>query len=93
MRKLRLGIRGKIAAVILICMVPVLILGALLFQFRNQGRRDVVERGHFEAARAIASAVRVFIANAIEAERTAGAAVTSQPYPVSGIIQLFAAIR
>jgi len=92
-KKLRLGIRGKIAAVILICMVPVLILGALLFQFRNQGRRDVVERGHLEAARAIASAVQVFIANAIEAERTAGAAVTSQPYPVSGILQLFAAIR
>ncbi len=93
MKRLRLGIRGKIAAVILICMVPVLILGALLFQFRNQGRRDVVERGHRDAARAIASDVQVFIADAVEAERTAGAAVTSQPYPVSGIIQLFAAIR
>lgn len=93
MKKLRLGIRGKIAAVILICMVPILILGGVLFQYRNQGRRDVVQRSHREAARAIAADVQIFIAGAFEAERTAGAAVTSQPYPVSGIVQLFGAIR
>jgi serine phosphatase RsbU (regulator of sigma subunit)/HAMP domain-containing protein len=92
-KKHRLGIRGKIAAVILICMVPVLILGVVLFQSRGQGRRDVVQRGHREAARAIASGVQMFIAGAVEDERTAGTAVTSQPYPVSGIVQLFGAIR
>jgi len=89
----RLGIRGKIAAVILICMIPVLILGVMLFQYRNQGRRDVVQRGHREAARAVASSVQGFLAGAVAAERTVGAAVTSQPYPVSGILQLFAAIQ
>jgi serine phosphatase RsbU (regulator of sigma subunit)/HAMP domain-containing protein len=89
----RLGIRGKIAAMILICMVPILILGGVLFQYRNQGRRDVVQRSHREGARAIAADVQIFIAGAFEAERTAGAAVTSQPYPVSGIVQLFGAIR
>ena len=93
MKGFRLGIRGKIAAVILICMIPVLILGVMLFQYRNQGRRDVVQRGHREAARAIASSVQGFLAGAVAAERTVGAAVTSQPYPVSGILQLFAAIQ
>jgi len=92
-KRLRVGIRGKIAAVILICMLPVLILGVLLFQYRNQGRREVVQRGHLEAARATASAVQGFIAGAVASERTVGAAVTSQPYPVSGILQLFAAIQ
>jgi serine phosphatase RsbU (regulator of sigma subunit)/HAMP domain-containing protein len=89
----RLGIRGKIAAVILLCMVPILILGGVLFQYRNQGRRDVVQRSHREAARAIADDVLIFIAGAVEAERTAGVAVTSQPYPVSGIVRLFEAIQ
>ncbi len=93
MRRFRLGIRGKIAAVILLCMVPVLIVGGMLLQYRNQGRRDLVERSHRAAARAIATDVEVFIAGAVQAERTAGAAVTGQPYPVPGIIQLFAAIR
>jgi serine phosphatase RsbU (regulator of sigma subunit)/HAMP domain-containing protein len=88
-----LGIRGKVAAVILICMVPVLILGVVLFQYRNQGRLDVIQRSHREAARAIAADVQMFIAGGVEAERTAGAAVTSQPYPVSGILQLFGTIR
>lgn len=89
----RLGIRGKIAAVILICMIPVLILGVLLFRYRNQGRLEIVKRGHREAAQAMASDVQLFLAGAVEAERTAGAAVTSQPYPVPGIIRLFSAIR
>ena len=93
MKQLRLGIRGKIAAVILICMVPVVILGVVLFQSRSQGRRDVVQRSHREAAGAIAAAVQMSIAGAVEAERTAGAAVTSQPYPIAGIVQLFEAIR
>ena len=92
-KRFRLGIRGKIAAVILICMIPVLILGILLFQYRNQGRLELVKRGHREAAQAMASDVQLFIAGAVETERTAGAAVTSQPYPVPGIIQLFSAIR
>src|SRR2546422_8889125 len=74
-------------------MIPVLILGVMLFQYRNQGRRDVVQRGHREAARAIASSVQGFLAGAVAAERTGGAAVTSQPYPVSGILQFFAAIQ
>lgn len=93
MRRFRLGIRGKIAAVILLCMAPVLMLGAVLFQYRNQGRRDLVERSHRGAARAIATDVETFIAGAVQAERTAGVAVTSQPYPVTGIVELFAAIR
>ena len=92
-RRLQLGIRGKIAAVILLCMIPVVILGVLLFQYRNQGRLDVVQRSHREAARAVASDIETFLASAVEAERTAGAAVTGQPYPVIGIIQLFASIR
>lgn len=91
--RFRLGIRGKIAAAILICMIPVLTLGVLLFQYRNQGRREVVQRGHLEAARAIALGVQGFIGGAVASERTVGAAVTSQPYPVSGILQLFAAIQ
>jgi serine phosphatase RsbU (regulator of sigma subunit)/HAMP domain-containing protein len=91
--RFRLGIRGKIAAVILLCMLPVLMLGAVLFQYRNQGRRDLVERSHRGAARAIAADVEMFITGAVQAERAAGVAVTSQPYPVAGIIQLFAAIR
>lgn len=93
MRPFRLGIRGKTAAVILLCMVPVLILGAVLFQYRNEARRDLVERSHRGAARAIARDVEAFITGAVQAERTAGAAVTNQPYPVSGIIELFTAIR
>jgi serine phosphatase RsbU (regulator of sigma subunit)/HAMP domain-containing protein len=92
-RRFRLGIRGKIAAVILLCMLPVLMLGAVLFQYRNRGRADVVERSHRGAARAIAADVEMFIMGAVQAERAAGVAVTSQPYPVTGIIQLFAAIR
>ena len=92
-RRLQLGIRGKIAVVILLCMIPVLILGVLLFQYRNQGRLDEVQRSHREAARAVASDIETFVAAAVEAERTAGAAVTAQPYPVIGIIHLFAAIR
>lgn len=93
MKRFRLGIRGKIAAVILLCMVPVLMLGGVLFQYRNEGRRDLVERSHRGAARAIARDVEAFITGAVQAERTAGAAVTSQPYPVPGIIELFTAIR
>ncbi len=93
MRGLRLGIRGKIAAVILICMVPVLILGAVLSYDRNRERRTLALRTQQDAARALASDVETFITSAVHAERAAGAAVTSQPYPVIGIVQLFAAIR
>ena len=53
--RMHLGIRGKIAAVILICMIPVLILGGLLFQSRNQGRLEIVQRGHRDLARAMAA--------------------------------------
>ncbi len=93
MRGVRLGIRGKIAAVILISMVPVLILGAVLYSDRNQERRTLVLRNQQDAARELASDIETFITNAVHAERAAGAAVTSQPYPVIGIVQLFAAIR
>jgi len=35
----RLRIRGKIAAVILICMIPVLVLAVVLYAERNADRR------------------------------------------------------
>lgn len=93
MKGLRLGIRGKIAAVILICMVPVLILGAVLYSARNQERRSLLGQAQQDAARALATNVETFFTNAVHAERAAGAAVTSQPYPIAGIVHLFAAIR
>lgn len=93
MRGIRLGIRAKIAAVILICMVPVLLLGVVLYRDRNQERRRLVLQSQEELARGLASDIATFIANAVHTERAAGAAVTSQPYPVVGIVQLFAAIR
>jgi sigma-B regulation protein RsbU (phosphoserine phosphatase) len=92
-RTLPLGIRGKIAAVILICMVPVLLLGAVFYHDRNQERRRLVLDAQAQLARGLASDVSTFVANAVHTEREAGAAVTSQPYPVVGIVQLFAAIR
>src|SRR5579884_826556 len=91
--RLRLGIRSKIAAVILICMVPVLVLAGVFYYNRNQERRAFVLRTQEDAARALATNVETFMTNAVHAERAAGAAVTSQPYPVTGIEQLFAAIR
>ncbi len=93
MRGLHLGIRGKIAAVILICMVPILILGAVLYYDRDQERRTLVLRTQQDVAQALVSDIDTFITNSVHAERAAGAAVTSQPYPVVGIVQLFAAIR
>ncbi len=89
----RLGIRGKIAAVILICMVPVLILGGVFYYARNQERRSLVLRAQQDAARALVADLETFLTNAVHAERAAGAAVASQPYPVIGIMQLFSAIR
>lgn len=91
--RFRPGIRGKIAAVIMICMVPMLLLGVFVHLQRNEARRDLVLKAQRDVARGIASGVETFIANAVHTERAAGAAVTSQPYPVIGIIQLFAAIR
>ncbi len=92
-RRLRVGIRGKIATVILICMVPVLILGGVFYYARNQERRSLVLRTQQDAAGALVGDVETFLTNAVHAERAAGAAVTSQPYPVIGIVQLFSAIR
>ncbi len=89
----RLGIRGKIAAVILLCMVPLLILGAVLYYERTQERRNLVLRTQQDTARGLAADIEMFMTNAVHAERAAGAAVLSQPYPVDGIVQLFAAIR
>ena len=90
---MRLGIRGKIAGVILICMVPVLILGVLLTVEQDRARRNVVLRTQQDAARALASDVSTFIDNTVHAELAAGSAVESQPYPVVGIVQLLASIR
>lgn len=93
MNGLRLGIREKIAALLLICMVPMLILGVLVYLDRVQTRRNLALGAQRDVARGLASNVETFIANAVHAERAAGAAVTSQPYPVNGIVELFAAIR
>ncbi len=93
LRWVRLGIRGKIAAVILLCMVPVLILGAVLYYARTQERRSLVLRTQQDTARGLAADIEMFITNTVHAERAAGAAVMSQPYPVGGIVELFAAIR
>jgi len=90
---MRLGIRGKIASVILICMVPVLVLGVLLTHQQDQARRNLVRLTQQDAARALASDVSTFIDNTVHAERAAGSAVESQPYPVIGIVQLLASIR
>ncbi|HLY24409.1 MAG TPA: SpoIIE family protein phosphatase [bacterium] len=89
----RTRIRGKIAAVILICMIPVLVLAVVLYAERNADRRSTVVRTQEDLARALAEDVNTFFATAVHTERVAGAAVTAQPYPVSGIAQLFAAIR
>lgn len=89
----RLRIRGKIAAVILLCMIPVLVLAVVLYVERTADRRTTVVRTQEDLARALAIDVSTFFASAVHTERLAGAAVTSQPYPVSGIAQLFAAIR
>ncbi|HEV2282633.1 MAG TPA: SpoIIE family protein phosphatase [bacterium] len=89
----RTRIRGKIAAVILICMIPVLVLALVLSTERNADRRNTVVRTQEDLARALAEDVNTFFATAVHTERVAGAAVTAQPYPVSGIAQLFAAIR
>ena len=93
MSGVRLGIRGKIAAIILICMVPVLFLGVVFYADRNRERQALVLRSQRDTAQALAADVETFITNAVHAERAAGAAVTSQPYPVIGIVQLFSAIR
>ena len=86
-------IRGKIAAVILICMIPVLVLAIVLYAERTADRRSTVLRTQEDLARALAEQVTAFFANAVRTERLAGAAVTGQPYPVSAIAQLFAGIR
>ena len=87
------GIRGKIAAVILVCMIPVLVLAVVLYAERTADRRNTVVRTQEDLARALAEDVTTFVATAVHTERVAGAAVTAQPYPVSGIAELFAAIR
>ena len=89
----RTRIRGKIAAVILICMIPVLVLALVLSLERTADRRSTVVRTQEDLARALAEDVNTFFATAVHTERVAGAAVTAQPYPVSGIAQLFTAIR
>ena len=86
-------IRGKIAAVILICMIPVLVLAIVLYAERTADLRNTVVRSQEDLARALAEQVTAFFSNAVHTERLAGAAVTAQPYPVSGIAQLFAGIR
>jgi len=90
---MRFGIREKVASVILLCMVPVLIAGVRLFANQNRDRLDVVARAQTEAARALAAEVETFVANAAHAEVAAGSAVESQPYPVVGVVRLFAVIR
>ncbi len=90
---MRLGIRGKVAGVILICMVPVLVLGVLLSLQQDQGRRNLVLRRQQDAARALASDISTFVENTVHAELAAGSAVQSQPYPVVGIVQLLTSIR
>ena len=89
----RSRIRGKIAAVILICMIPVLVLAVVLYAERTADRRNTVVRSQEDLARALAEQVTAFFSNAVRTERLAGAAVTAQPYPVGGIAQLFAGIR
>ncbi|HEV2357535.1 MAG TPA: SpoIIE family protein phosphatase [bacterium] len=89
----RTGIRGKIAAAILLCMIPVLLLAVVLYGERNTDRRSTVVRTQEDLARALAADVTAFFASAVHTERDAGAAVTGQPYPLSGVAQLFAAIR
>jgi len=91
--KRRIGIRGKIAAVILLCTIPVLVLAVILYAERNADRRSTVVRTQEDLARALAGNVATFVSTAVHTERLAGAAVTGQPYPVAGIAQLFAAIR
>lgn len=93
MMRRRLGIRGKIAAVILLCMIPVLVLAVVLYTRHIADRRSTVAREQEDLARALARDVATFFANAVHTERLAGAAITGQPYPVGGIAQLFAAIR
>jgi serine phosphatase RsbU (regulator of sigma subunit)/HAMP domain-containing protein len=89
----RIGIRGKIAAVILLCTIPVLLLAVALYTRHIADRRSIVVRTQEDLARALARDVATFFANAVHTERLAGAAVTGQPYSVGGITQLFAALR
>jgi phosphoserine phosphatase RsbU/P len=88
-----IGIRGKIAAVILICTIPVLVLAVILYAERNADRRSTVVRTQEDLAGVLAGSVTTFISTAVHTERLAGAAVTGQPYPIAGIAHLFAAIR
>jgi hypothetical protein len=44
MMRRRLGIRGKIAAVILLCMIPVLVLAVVLYTRHIADRRSTVAR-------------------------------------------------
>jgi sigma-B regulation protein RsbU (phosphoserine phosphatase) len=89
----RIGIRGKIAAVILICTIPVLVLAVILYAERNADRRRTVVRTQEDLAGVLAGNVTTFISTAVHTERLVGAAVTGQPYPVAGIAHLFVAIR
>jgi len=89
----RLRIRGKIAAVILLCMIPVLVLAVGLYTRHMDDRRATVVRAQEDLARALARDVATFFANAVHTERLAGAAITGQPYPLEGVGELFAAIR
>jgi serine phosphatase RsbU (regulator of sigma subunit)/HAMP domain-containing protein len=89
----RLGIRGKIAAVILVCMIPVFVLAVVLYTRHIADRRDTVVREQEDLARALARDVATFFANAVHTEHLAGAAITRQPYPLGGIAKLFAAVR
>jgi len=89
----RVGIRGKIAAALLVCMIPVFVLAVVLYTRHIADRRSTVVRTQEDLARALARDVATFFANTVHTERLAGAAVTGQPYPLGGIAQLFAAIR
>jgi len=89
----RVGIRGKIAAALLACMIPVFVLAVVLYTRDIADRRSTVVRTQEDLARALARDVATFFANTVHTERLAGAAVTRQPYPIGGIAQLFAAIR
>jgi serine phosphatase RsbU (regulator of sigma subunit)/HAMP domain-containing protein len=91
--KRRVGIRGKIAAALLACLIPVFVLAVLLYTRDIADRRSTVVRTQEDLARALARDVATFFANTVHTERLAGAAVTRQPYPIGGIAQLFAAIR
>jgi len=93
MMPLRVSIRQRIAVAILICMIPILVLGVVLYHDRNLDRRALSLRAEEDAARGLAEHFAALVDNAVTTERAAGAAVTVQPYPVPGIVQLFAAIR